>query len=226
MQLGLSSLGRSLEEVPLAPVLSVLFGAVAAILVLATPEWMFDRMVVASGLPSLSPSVFPPFGEAARIAAAIVMMWLVAGILWPAFALASTLLAPKSEKGKGHRIEASFDAYVPVLEFGALIRAPLGSQPKPASATDTPDGQASSRIKAVVRRAANSNDIVPTKDKVPPEAEIGADAQQSAKRSADANAVASRTIEPRKYKPRKGHPVASEAVDANNKTLGGSETRH
>ena len=59
MPLGFSSLGRSLEEVPLPPVLAVLFGAVAAILVLATPDWMFDRMVLDSGFAMLAPSISP-----------------------------------------------------------------------------------------------------------------------------------------------------------------------
>ena len=90
MPLGFSSLGRSLEEVPLPPVLAVLFGAVAAILVLATPDWMFDRMVLDSGFAMLAPSISPPFGEVPRIIAAMAAMWLVAGY-WLVSVVSSSL---------------------------------------------------------------------------------------------------------------------------------------
>ena len=86
MPLGFSSLGRSLEEVPLPPVLAVLFGAVAAILVLATPDWMFDRMVLESGFPMLAPSISPPFGEVPRIIAAIrCLAFRSSGCTWVSF---------------------------------------------------------------------------------------------------------------------------------------------
>lgn len=231
MPLGLSSLGRSLKELPLAPVLSILFGAVAAILVLATPEWMFDRMVMESGLPSLAPSVSPPFGQAARILTSISAMWLVAGLLWPIFALVSSLLAPKPQKGKGHRIEASLEVAVPALQFQSLISAPLSSQRASGLAADTPDDLATSRIKAVVQRAANSNGFAPAEGETPPKAkinqpEIVANVPQSAEHEPASGAIVNRTIEPRKYKTRKGVPQPNEALDASSKALGGLETRH
>lgn len=231
MPMGLSSLGRSLEEVSLPPVLAVLFGAVAAILVVATPEWMFDQMILASGIPLIAPSVSPPFGEVARIIAAIAAMWLVAGILWPAFALVSALLAPKPQKGKGFRIEASFDVSVPPLQFETLIRSPVGDDLGLGLAPGTPVDHAASRIKAVVRRAANSNELdtapgeVPLKTKIALP-EVGADELHQTERETASDAIASRSIEPRKYKTRKRHQLPNESVDASGKTLGGSETRH
>ncbi|MFO1239129.1 MAG: hypothetical protein U1E64_02140 [Sphingomonadaceae bacterium] len=224
MPLGFSSLGRSLEEVPLPPVLAVLFGAVAAILVVATPEWMFDRMVLASGLPALSPSIAPPFGEVARIIAAIAALWLVAGILWPAFSLVGALLAPKPQKGKGFRIEASFDAPAPALQLEALIRSSANSGPSLHHAAEAPAEPAVTRIKAVVRRAAHSAEMteaagaVAVKAKIDP-SDIGTDVAKTSDDEMARDGVASRTIEPRKYKARKHHALPG-------KTLGSSETRH
>ncbi|MBK7284401.1 MAG: hypothetical protein IPI83_08540 [Sphingomonadales bacterium] len=206
MPLGFSSLGRSLEDVPLPPVLAVLFGAVAAILVLATPDWMFDRMVLESGFPMLAPSISPPFGEVPRIIAAMAAMWLVAGILWPAFALVSILLAPKPKKGKGFHIEASFDVPAPALQLEALIRASVSDEPALRHLPEASLDPAASRMKAVVRRAAHSIDM-PT---APAEVALGETAS---------DAIASRTIEPRKYKARKQNALSGKA-------LGGSETRH
>lgn len=224
MPLGFSSLGRSLEEVPLPPVLAVLFGAVAAILVLATPDWMFDRMVLDSGFAMLAPSISPPFGEVPRIIAAMAAMWLVAGILWPAFALVSILLAPKPKKGKGFHIEASFDVPAPALQLEALVRSSANSGTSLHHAAETPADPAVSRIKAVVRRAAHSAEMtaapgpVAVKAKIDP-SEIGTDVAKTSDGETARDGVASRTIEPRKYKSRKHHALPG-------KTLGSSETRH
>ncbi len=231
MPLGLSSLGRSLEEVPLPPVLAGLFGAVAAILVLATPEWMFDRMVLAADLSNLAPSATPPFGEIARIVAAIAAMWLVAGILWPIFALVGALLAPKPQKGKGFHILASFDAPVPDLQLEALIRSPAGTAPASGPVTDVPVDQSTSRIRAVLRRAAHSGELASAKEEVPPKAilattEVAAIAPQPAGRETASDAVASRTIEPSKHKTRKRQALSGETIDPGVQLLGGSETRH
>ena len=196
MPLGFSSLGRSLEDVPLPPVLAVLFGAVAAILVLATPDWMFDRMVLDSGFAMLAPSISPPFGEVPRIIAAMAAMWLVAGIL----------LAPKPKKGKGFHIEASFDVPAPALQLEALIRASVSDEPALRHLPEASFDPAASRMKAVVRRAAHSIDM----STAPAEVAVGETAS---------DAIASRTIEPRKYKARKQHALSGKA-------LGGSETRH
>lgn len=196
MPLSLSSLGRSIKGMPLAPVLSILFGGVAAILVLATPNWMFDRMIMASGLPVLAPFVSPPFGDAARILAAVSAFWLVAGMLWPIFALIGALLTPKPRKGKGHRIEASLDDAVPPLHFEALIRNP-GSGP------------------AVAPGAANdpADEATGTSASLPPEQGVASDA------------VANRTIWPHRYKARKGKPDLPNPSDAGGKAVNAPETR-
>ena len=78
----LRSLARSLENVPFVPVAAVLFGMVAVILVLATPGWLFERGVVASGLPNIIAAAAPPLGDKAQIMASIVAAIGTAGFVW------------------------------------------------------------------------------------------------------------------------------------------------
>jgi hypothetical protein len=73
-----------LESLPFAPMVSAMFAGVAAILVGATPYWLFVRSIAASGLPSVLPAANPPIGDTARLiamAAAAVLGGLVAYIL-------------------------------------------------------------------------------------------------------------------------------------------------
>ena len=72
MPKALRSLARSLEKIPFVPVAAALFGMVAGILVLATPGWLFEHGVVASGLPDIIAAAAPPLGHKAQIMAAIV----------------------------------------------------------------------------------------------------------------------------------------------------------
>lgn len=182
----LKLLAKALKEVPLAPALSILFGLVAAILVLAMPSWMFDRMIIASGLPSLVDAATPPLGGAAKAVVAIAVLWGVSAILWPVFALPGILMAPKPAKGKGHRIEPDFDPEVPATQFEALIRGPFTVQSE--------TGQPAARQPNTGEHASD--------------------------------AVASRTIEPRKYRTRTRIPAPTEALDAGSTARGNSETRH
>lgn len=125
MPKGLKSLARLLDKVPFAPAVAVLFGLVAAVLILATPGWMFERMVVASGLPGLVSAAAPPLGDKARVLAAIVVLLGVAGILWPVLALPDILSAPGPSQSRGHRIEPDYDPAETSIRFDALIRRPL-----------------------------------------------------------------------------------------------------
>ena len=73
-----------LESLPFAPMVSAMFAGVAAILVGATPYWLFVRSIAASGLPSVLPAANPPIGDTARLiamAVAAVLAGLVAFVL-------------------------------------------------------------------------------------------------------------------------------------------------
>ncbi len=82
MPKGVRSLARSAENVPFVPVVAVLFGIVAATLILATPGWLFERGVVASGLPDVIAAAAPPLGDKAQILAAILAAFGMALPLW------------------------------------------------------------------------------------------------------------------------------------------------
>jgi|CXWL01.1.fsa_nt_gi hypothetical protein len=105
MPKGLKSLARLLDKVPFAPVVAALFGLVAAILVVATPGWLFERMVVTSGLPGLVAAAAPPLGDKARIMAAIISMAGVAGMVWLILALPGMVVKARPAQSRGHRIE-------------------------------------------------------------------------------------------------------------------------
>jgi hypothetical protein len=78
------TLARRAQRIPFAPVVAVLFGVVAAILMAAVPVWLFEKGVVASGLPEIIAAAAPPLGLIARllaIAAAFVGTALLVRIL-------------------------------------------------------------------------------------------------------------------------------------------------
>ena len=55
------------SQLPFAPVIALMFGGVAAVLVLATPVWMLEQGVVGSGLPTLFGAAEPPLGLTAQV---------------------------------------------------------------------------------------------------------------------------------------------------------------
>jgi hypothetical protein len=78
------TLARRAQRIPFAPVVAVLFGVAAAILMAAVPQWLFEKAVVATGLPDLIEAAAPPLGLIARllaIAAAFVGVALLFRIL-------------------------------------------------------------------------------------------------------------------------------------------------
>ena len=84
-----------LNKLPFAPVVGAMFGAVAGILVLATPHWLFEQAIGGSALPGLVSAAEPPLGDKARIMAVILAVALIGGLVWAAVAQAEKLLAPK-----------------------------------------------------------------------------------------------------------------------------------
>jgi hypothetical protein len=64
---------RSLiQRLPLAPVFGAMLGSAAAILVAATPQWLFDATVVSSGIGDVLSVAQPPLGIKARLLAILV----------------------------------------------------------------------------------------------------------------------------------------------------------
>ena len=57
---------KQLQRLPFAPVVALMFAAVAALLVLATPVWLLEHAVLAVGLPDVLPAAAPPLGTKAR----------------------------------------------------------------------------------------------------------------------------------------------------------------
>jgi hypothetical protein len=81
-----------LERVPLAPVVAVLFGAAAAILVAATPQWMFEAQVAATGLGEALSVAQSPLGLKARLLAVFLAFATVGLITWFAMRAAQSLI--------------------------------------------------------------------------------------------------------------------------------------
>lgn len=121
----LKSLAQLLDEVPFAPVVAMLFGLVAGILVLATPGWLFERAVLASGLPPIIAATAPPLGATARILATILAVSGTAGLLWLVFGPIEALMRPSVPQSRGHRIEPVYEATGDEVEPIALARRPL-----------------------------------------------------------------------------------------------------
>ena len=57
---------KQVQRLPFAPVVALMFAAVAAVLVLATPIWLLEHAVLAIGLPDILPAAAPPLGSKAR----------------------------------------------------------------------------------------------------------------------------------------------------------------
>lgn len=72
----------ALNRLPFAPAVGVMFAAVAAILVIATPQFLFERAVTGSGLPDFIGAATPPLGEKARVACAMLAAGVTGTLVW------------------------------------------------------------------------------------------------------------------------------------------------
>lgn len=119
---------KSLNKVPFVPVVAVLFALVAGILVLATPQWLFERGVVSAGLPNMIAAAAPPLGEKARILAAAIAAIGTGGMLWAVLTPLRNIVKPRLvERARGARIEAA--AHKPESE--AVFARPDGTARRP-----------------------------------------------------------------------------------------------
>jgi hypothetical protein len=73
---------KGIPNLPFAPIVAALFGLVSAILVFATPGWLLERVVGATGLSSAIAAARPPLGDTARTLIAVVVGLAVGLTLW------------------------------------------------------------------------------------------------------------------------------------------------
>ena len=103
------TLARRAQRIPFAPVVAVLFGVAAAILVAAVPQWLFESGVVASGLPTVLEAAAPPLGLVARILAIALAFGGVALLLWALLAPLTRLFEAKARARTPWR-DAGYDS--------------------------------------------------------------------------------------------------------------------
>jgi hypothetical protein len=122
----MNSVKKSLNRLPLAPVVAAMFAAVAAVLVIAMPHWLFEYYVQRVGLPGLLPAATPPLGNTARIGAAVAAFGATGAALW---ALLATVERRWSEASDSLSDYPSVTAGPPEpLRAEAELGAPLMSE--------------------------------------------------------------------------------------------------
>ena len=105
------TLARRAHRIPFAPVVAILFGVAAAILVAAVPQWMFEAGVVASGLPGMIAAAAPPLGLLARLLAIALAFGGVAVLVWALVAPLTKFFEAKARARTPWR-DAGYDADV------------------------------------------------------------------------------------------------------------------
>jgi hypothetical protein len=99
---------KTLAKVPFALVVAAMFGVITLILIFLTPGWLFERMVVTSGLPNIISSAQPPLGETARKLSAIAGGLGVFLGLWAALSVVRAVIKRNAPpKARGSRINAA-----------------------------------------------------------------------------------------------------------------------
>jgi hypothetical protein len=99
---------KHMAKLPFAPVVAAMFAVITVILILMTPGWLFERIVMASGLPSLIEAAQPPLGETARKLSAIAGGFGIFAFLWLTLGLFQTAISRnKPPKARGSRINAA-----------------------------------------------------------------------------------------------------------------------
>ena len=103
------TLARRAQRIPFAPVVALLFGVAAAILVAAVPQWMFEAGVVKSGLPTVLAAAAPPLGLMARLLAIGVAFGAVSFLVWALVATLTKIVEAKARARTPWR-DAGYDA--------------------------------------------------------------------------------------------------------------------
>jgi hypothetical protein len=110
---------KLMAKMPFAPVVAAMFGIITLILIFMTPGWLFERLILASGLPSVIDAAQPPLGETARKLSAIAGGLGVFAGLWVVLSLIRAIIKRNAPpKARGSRI----DAATPVAEAPVMKR--------------------------------------------------------------------------------------------------------
>lgn len=104
------TLARRAARMPFAPVVAILFGIVAAILVAAVPGWLFEQGVVSSGLPNFVAAAQPPLGTMARLLAIASAFLAITIILWAVLGPLASALEARVRARTPWR-DAGYDVY-------------------------------------------------------------------------------------------------------------------
>ena len=117
---------KNLARVPFAPVVAAMFGVITLILIFMTPGWLFERLIAASGLPSLIPAASPPLGETARKLSAIAGGVGVFSVLWVGLSLLRAFIKRNAPpKARGSRIDPVAAPQANTVSPPSLKREPI-----------------------------------------------------------------------------------------------------
>ncbi|MES2288389.1 MAG: hypothetical protein V4530_01525 [Pseudomonadota bacterium] len=102
----------TLQRLPLAPVIGAMFGAAAAVLVAATPDWLFAQVVGASGM-------------GIRLLAVVAAFALVGGAIWGLVKAVERLMAPPAVARTSEELDlATFNEALPLSNE---VRRPISA---------------------------------------------------------------------------------------------------
>ena len=114
------------HRIHLAPAIALMFGVAVATLVAATPQWMFEGTVGASGFGRLLSVAQPPLGIKARMLAILVAFTLVTLVVWFAVRAVERLIeGPLGDRNDDADVELDLAAYAATLPKLNVSRGPI-----------------------------------------------------------------------------------------------------
>ena len=115
-----------IDRLPLAPVFALMFGTAVAIVIAATPQWLFEGVIASTGLGNLLDAARPPLGLKARLLAVVLGFALVAILVWLAVTAVQRLVARRvPQADSGFDDELDLGAYVDSLPPVDARRRPI-----------------------------------------------------------------------------------------------------
>jgi hypothetical protein len=135
------SVKKKISRLPIAPIIAVLFAGAAGALVLATPEWLLNKWISASGLNTILSAANPPLGMKARILiAAAVAIPVAVATFAAAFSLGRVLSRKKTVKSViiDKPIETFAKSDAVAEQTGSRFDQLMGNAPAPAGFSRPP----------------------------------------------------------------------------------------
>ena len=115
-----------IDRLPLAPVFALMFGTAVAIVIAATPQWVFEGAIASTGLGNFLDVARPPLGLKARLLAVVLGFALVAILVWLAVTAVQRLIdGPVPQADDGFDDELDLGAYVDSLPPVDAPRRPI-----------------------------------------------------------------------------------------------------